>query len=138
MDEPIRDSGEHGDEPLTLHDCLAAPVDDPATTAACRVDWASVVKSLDRTAKAILTALIEGRKLTPLVARLKRNRTSLHYDKVKLGRLIQERLGHDILQQVQARPGWTSTVRFGNGWPAGLNGGRHRQRTWKGTLSPFP
>ena len=110
MDEPIRDSGEHGDEPLTLHDCLAAPVDDPATTAARRLDWASVVKSLDRTAKAILTALIEGRELTPLVARLKRNRTSLHYDKVKLGRLIQERLGHDILQQVQARPGWTSTV----------------------------
>jgi hypothetical protein len=61
-----------------------------------------VVESLDRTARAILTALVEGRELTLLVRRLKRSRTALHYDK--------ERLGHDILQQVQARPAWQNSL----------------------------
>ena len=105
MDEPIGPD-EHGEEPLTLHDCLAANVDDPATAVARRLDWVSVLDSLDRTAKAILVALIEGRELTLLVQRLRRSRTALHYDKVKLGRTIQACLGHDILVQAQARPGW--------------------------------
>jgi hypothetical protein len=109
MDEPLRND-EDGDEPLTLHDCLAANVDDPATAAGRRLDWASVFDSLDRTAKAILVALVEGRELTLLVSRLKRSRTALHYDKVKLGRLIQACLGKDILVQAQARPGWRNTL----------------------------
>jgi hypothetical protein len=50
MDEPIRD-GDQGEEPLTLHDCLAAHADDPATTTARRLDWAAVVESLDRTTR---------------------------------------------------------------------------------------
>jgi hypothetical protein len=108
MDEPIRD-GDHGEEPLTLHDCLAAHADDPATSAARRLDWAAVVETLDRTARAILTALVEGRELTLLVRQLNRSRTALHYDKERLGRLIQECLGADILAQAQARPAWTST-----------------------------
>ena len=109
MDEPLRND-EDGDEPLTLHDCLAADADDPATAAGRRLDWASVIESLDRTAKAILMALIEGRELTLLVSRLKRSRTTLHYDKVKLGRLIQTCLGQDILIQAQARPGWRNPL----------------------------
>jgi hypothetical protein len=108
MDEPVGE-GEDGHE-LTLHDCLAANVEDPASAAARHLDWASVIQSLDRTAKAILIALVEGRELTLLVRPLKRCRTSLHYDKVKLGRLIQERLGQDILVQAQIRPDWTHTV----------------------------
>ena len=75
-----------------------------------RVDWASVLGALDRTAKAILVALAEGRALTPLVRRLKRSRTALHYDKVKLGRLIQACLGKEILAQAQTRPGWRNSL----------------------------
>src|ERR1019366_5567593 len=109
MDEPPRNEGE-GDKPLTLHAGRAAEGDDPATTAGRRLDWVSVFDSLDRTKKAILIAMAEGRELTPLVRRLKRSRTALHYDKVKLGRLIQECLGQDILVQAQARPGWRNTL----------------------------
>jgi hypothetical protein len=109
LDEPIRDD-DHCEEPLTLHDCLASAADDPATTAARRLDWAAVVESLDRTARAILTALIEGRDLTLLVRQLQRSRSALHYDKVKLGRLIQECLGEDILAEAQARPRWTDSL----------------------------
>ena len=109
MDEPLRND-EDGDEPLTLHDCLAANVDDPATAAGRRLDWTSMLDSLDRTKKAILIAMAEGRALTPLVRQLKRSRTALHYDKVKLGRLIQAYLGQDILVQAQAQPGWRNTL----------------------------
>jgi hypothetical protein len=108
LDEPVGE-GEDGHE-LTLHDCLAANTEDPASAAARHLDWTSVIQSLDRTAQAILMALVEGRELTLLVRPLQRCRTSLHYDKVKLGRLIQERLGEDILVQAQSRPEWTHTV----------------------------
>ncbi len=108
LDEPISDD-EHG-ETLTLHYCLAAPVDDPATTAARRLDWAAVIGSLDRTAKAILVALVEGRELTLLVSRLKRSRSALQDRKQRLGRLIREHLGEDILKQVQREPSWTNTL----------------------------
>jgi hypothetical protein len=109
MDEPLRND-EDGDEPLTLHDCLAADGDDPATAAARRLDWTPMFDSLDRTKKAILIAMAEGRELTLLVSRLKRSRTTLHYDKVKLGRLIQTCLGQDVLIEAQTRPGWTNTL----------------------------
>jgi hypothetical protein len=49
-------------------------------------------------------------ELTPLVRQLKRSRTTLHYDKLKLGRLIQACLGQDILVQAQARPGWRNIL----------------------------
>jgi hypothetical protein len=106
MDEPIHETD--GDHEMTLHDCLAAPIDDPATTAARRLDWEPVIQALDRTAKAILLALLEGRELTLLVPRLKRSRSSLQTDKVRLGHLIREHLGKDILVQLQARPTWRS------------------------------
>jgi hypothetical protein len=109
MDEPIS-AGEDGEELLTLHDCLSANVDDPGTAAARRMDWETVVDSLDWTAKAILIALLEGRELTLLVRRLRRSRSSLQTDKVRLGRFVREHLGQDILVQVQARPGWRNTL----------------------------
>lgn len=108
MDEPIHET-EDGDQ-FTLHDCMAAPVDDPATAAARRLDWSPVVESLDKTAKAVLVALIEGRELTLLVRKLNRSRSTLQSDKVRLGRVIREHLGEDILAAIQSRPAWTSTV----------------------------
>jgi hypothetical protein len=109
MDVPVNES-EHGEEPLTLHDCLAADADDPATTAARRMDWATVMESLDQTAKAILAALAEGRELTLLVKLLKRSRSTLQSDKGRLGQVIREQLGEDILAAVQSRPAWTSAI----------------------------
>ena len=109
MDEPLRND-EDGDEPLTLHDCLAADADDPATAAGRRLDWTSMLDSLDRTKKAILIAMAEGRELTLLVSRLKRSRTTLHYDKIKLSLLIQACLGHYVLVEAQSRPGWRNTL----------------------------
>jgi len=109
MDEPVS-AGEDGEEMLTLHDCLAAHVDDPATIAARRLDWETVLDSMDKIKKAILVALVDGTELTLLIRRLGRSRSSLQDQKRTLGRLIREHLGQDILVQVQARPGWRNTL----------------------------
>ena len=109
LDAPIYED-EHGQEALTLHDCLAAPVDDPATAAARRLDWRPVIEPLDRSTKAVLIALIEGRELTLLVRRLRRSRSALQDDKRRLGRLVREHLGEDILKQVQCEPLWVDTL----------------------------
>ena len=109
LDQPLSNCDE-SDEPLTLHDCLAAPVDDPATSAARHLDWALVLSVLDPVATAILLALLEGTALALLVPRLKRGRTSLHNDQKRLGALVRERLGHDILQEAQRRPAWSNDL----------------------------
>ena len=83
MDEPTHETD--GSDELTLHDCLAAPGDDPATAAARRLDWEPVIEALDRTANVILLALLEGRELTLLVRRLKRSRSSMQDSKVRYG-----------------------------------------------------
>ena len=109
MDAPISDN-EDAEEALTLHDCLAAQMDDPATIAARRLDWEGILDSLDRIAKAILVALVEGTELTLLVRKLRRSRSSLQSDKVRLGRKILEKLGDEILVMVQTRPAWTTSL----------------------------
>lgn len=108
MDETIHEKD--GSDELTLHDSLAADVEDPATTATRRLDWQTLIGSLDTTKKAILIALAEGRELSRLVRTLRRSRSALQDHKCRLGRLIRKHLGDDILAVVQSRPAWTSTV----------------------------
>jgi hypothetical protein len=109
MDAPFTD-GENAEEPLTLHDSIASHADNPATAAARRLDWEPVLRSVDQTKKAILVALVDGIELTRLVRRIKRSRSALQGHKQRLGRLIREQLGEDILVTVQSRPAWTCTA----------------------------
>lgn len=69
-----------------------------------------ILNSLDRTAKAILVALIDGRELTLLAGKLRRSRSALQDRKQRLGQLIREHLGEDILKQVLLEPSWTNTL----------------------------
>src|SRR5258708_6104320 len=87
LDQPLSHSDE-SEEPLTLHDCLAAATDDPSTSAGRRLDWATVTSTLDPVMSAILVALLEGSALALLVPRLKRSRSSLHSDQKRLGNLV--------------------------------------------------
>ena len=80
-----------------LHDCLVANLNDPATAAARRLDWAKVTNVLDPVATAVLLALLHGTPLALFVPRLKRSRTLLHDEQQRLGNLVCERLGRDIL-----------------------------------------
>jgi hypothetical protein len=53
---------------------------------------------------------MEGTELALLVRRLMRSRSSLQDHKVRLGRLVREHLGEDILKQVQRSPSWVNTL----------------------------
>ncbi len=97
-------------EPLTLSDTLAARADDPATVAVRRLDWAALLDALDKTASEILCCLVVGADLTTLVSKLKRSRSALQSDKDRLGTLIRECLGPDILARVQERPRWMDNI----------------------------
>ncbi len=109
LDEPL--AGEEGsDDALTLGEMLAARADDPAVEAGRRLDWAQLVGKLDRVTRAILHALANDQELTLLVPGLGRSRSSLQSHKQRLGRLIRECLGEDILRQVQELPCYRDAV----------------------------
>ena len=74
------------------------------------MDWAPLVDSLDATARKILHGLIEGRDLTSLVPKLKRSRSSLQTDKMRLAQLVKEHLGEDVMRQVQEPPRWRDNI----------------------------
>ena len=109
LDQPLCHYDE-SEEPLTLHDCLASAADDPATSASRRLDWAMGTRTLDPVMSAILFALLEGSALALLVPKLKRSRSSLHHDQKCLGNLVCQRLGPDILQDIQSRPAWSNNL----------------------------
>ena len=109
LDQPLSHYDE-SEEALTLHDCLASAADDPATSAGRRLDWAMVLSALDPVKNAILLALLEGTALALLVPALKRSRSSLHHDQKLLGDLVCQRLGQDILQDIQTRPTWRNNL----------------------------
>lgn len=101
------------EEPMCLHDVLAARTEDPATAASRNLDWAPLLGSLDRRAGAVLRCLAEGRDLTALVPKLKRARTTLQNDKNRLAALVKQHLGEDILARVQEQPRWRDNVEAG-------------------------
>ena len=108
MDQPI--AGEAEGDDLCLHDVLAAGSADPSQEAAKRLDWKPFVASLDATARKVLNCLLAGEDLTTLVPKLKRSRSSLQNDKMRLARLAIEHLGADILKEVQRLPKWRDGI----------------------------
>ena len=108
LDQPIAVEAEDGD--LCLHDVLAGHSADPAAEAAKRLDWAPLVDSLDTMARKVLRCLMADQDLTTLVPRLKRSRSSLQNDKMRLARLAIEHLGADILKEVQRSPRWRDNI----------------------------
>src|SRR5207302_1217634 len=108
-DQPIAGEAE-SDGILSLHDIMAASNADPSQEAAKRLDWKPLIASLDATTREVLLCLATGAKLTTLVPKLKRSRSALQQNKQCLARLVRERLGQDILRQVQELPSWLINV----------------------------
>ena len=69
-----------------------------------------VMSALDPVQNAILLALLEGTALALLVPTLKRSRSTLHNDQKRLGDLVCQRLGPDILKDIQNRPAWRNNL----------------------------
>jgi len=97
-------------ETLCLHDVLAAPDEDPSMAATRRLDWTGLVESLDTANREILCCLIEGADLGKLLPKLKCSRHALQRNKQRLAASLRERLGPDILDQVQALPRWRDNL----------------------------
>ena len=108
MDQPI--AGETEGDDLCLHDVLAGHSPDPAAEAAKRLDWQALVDSLDALARKVLDCLLAGEDLTSLVPKLRRCRSSLQGDKMRLAELVREHLGADILTEVQRLPQWRDNL----------------------------
>jgi hypothetical protein len=99
-----------GEETLCLHDALAAKTEDPAVAATRRLDWDTLLSFLDTMAREVLRCMLQGEDLTTLVPKLRRSRSSLQGDKMRLARLVREHLGEDVLRQVQEQPRWRDCV----------------------------
>jgi len=108
LDQPI--AGETDGDDMCLHDALAAKTEDPAVTATRRLDWDTLLSFLDAMAREVLRCLMQDQDLTTLVPKLKRSRSSLQDDKMRLARLVREHLGEDVLRQVQEQPRWRDCV----------------------------
>jgi len=109
FDEPVA-VDRSTDEPLTLGEILPAHDDDPATQACRRLDWDNLIQQLDAITKAVLLCLATCEELTSLVQRFGKSRSMIQNHKDRLGRLIKELMGEDILRQVQEQPGWHNDV----------------------------
>jgi len=94
------------DEPLTLGEILPARDDDPAVEACRRLDWTNLIQQLDEITKAVLVCLASCEELTGLVKRFRKSRSTIQNVKERLAKVVRERLGEDILRQIQERPGW--------------------------------
>jgi len=108
LDQPILGEAE-GDD-LCLHDVLDGHSADPAAEAAKRLDWQALVDSLDALARKVLDCLLAGEDLTTLVPKLRRCRSSIQTDKMRLAELVREHLGADILTEVQRLPQWRDNL----------------------------
>ncbi len=110
LEEPL--GGEIEDqETLCLHDVLAAGDEDPSMAATRRLDWAGLIELLDPASQEVLCCLVQGAALTTLVPKLKRSHSALREHKERLAVTIRERLGEDILKEVQALPRWRNNLR---------------------------
>jgi hypothetical protein len=98
------------DESLTLGEILPARDDDPATQACRRLDWEELIQRLDVITKAILARRAASEELNGLVKRFGKSRSTIQKHKDRLGRLIKDVMGEDILVRVQEQPGWRNDV----------------------------
>jgi hypothetical protein len=98
------------DESMTLGELLPARDDDPATQACRRLDWEDLIQRLDEITGAVLVCLATCEELTGLVRRFGKSRSTIQNHKDRLGRLIKDVMGEDILMRVQEQPGWRNDV----------------------------
>jgi DNA-binding CsgD family transcriptional regulator len=109
LDETVAGLDDVG-EPLVLHDVLSNDQEDPATRAARKMDWDSVMASLSARDQAIINCLVEGKPLASLARRRHLNNSTLLYHKERLALKIQEYMGSDILIQIRRKPNWKDSL----------------------------
>ena len=110
MEQVVASNEECGGEIWELHDVLASDEEDPATRAARKMDWDSVMASLSARDRAIINCLVEGKPLASLARRRHLNSSTILFHKRRLADAIQEFTGSDILIQIRRKPTWKDSL----------------------------
>ena len=108
FDEPV-DEGELG-EVFTVNDVFSQDSEDPSQIAARNLDWQAMETLLTKREKAIVVFLLEGRTVSDLAVALRVDRSTLQLCKNRLGDLILEFMGMDVLIDVRRLPGWRNDL----------------------------
>ena len=108
MDEslPCDDDGEG----LTLHDQLAAPVEDPAQEAGRRIDWEELASTLSDREVAIVQSTISGGTLDDLARRFGISSPRINQIKKALGQRIKQSWGATAIADATRAPAWAATI----------------------------
>lgn len=106
LDEAAAIDEENGGEIFEFHDVLSTDAEDPAMTAARKMDWESFWSGLSEREKAVVVCVAEGKSLRDAARVLGVSDSTMQSTKRDLGMKILEFMGADILAQVQRLPGW--------------------------------
>jgi len=98
-------------EPITLGELLTTEADDPAMTAARRIDWTDFMDTHDHRFEAIIDATATGQTMEPVARRYGCSLSTISSLKRRLSAELQEAFGEDILLEVGRRPEWQSSIR---------------------------
>jgi DNA-directed RNA polymerase specialized sigma24 family protein len=110
LDEPAAMDEATGAEIFTVGDVFSNDQEDPATIAARKMDWQTLLARLPARERAIVVFLLEGRTVSEVAVAFRLSRSTLQTSKNRLADLILEFMGADILIEVRRRPGWRNDL----------------------------
>jgi hypothetical protein len=99
------DASEH-DDSFTLHHAFTDPTEDPATTAARKMDWEMFMAMQDECDRAILRCAAEGEAIGPVGRRFGLGATSIQNRKRQLAIAVREFMGENIMAEAGRQPQW--------------------------------
>ena len=110
LDEPAATDEETGSEIFTVSEVFSNDQEDPATIAARKMDWQTLMARLPAREQAIVAYLLAGRTVSEVAVAFRLSRSTLQTSKHRLMALVREFLGADILIEVRRLPGWRNDL----------------------------
>ena len=105
MDAEIEENAT-GEETVSMHDLLAAQVEDPSQTAARELDWSELLLQLDDRQLEILTLTAQGGRLEKLARKYDVSTARVCQLRRRLGQRVQNLWGASALQDATRESAW--------------------------------
>ena len=99
-----------GAEIFTVGDVFSNDQEDPATIAARKMDWQTLLARLPAREQAIVVYLLAGRTVAEVAVAFRLSRSTLQLSKNRLADLVLGFMGADILIEVRRQPGWRNDL----------------------------
>ena len=94
------------DDSFTLHHAFTDPSEDPATTAARKMDWETFMAMQDECDRAILRCAAEGEAIGQVSERFNLSSSGIQYRKHRIAIAVREFMGENILAEAGRQPQW--------------------------------